>query len=107
MLRQQAPKFTLSRKQRLDDTGVAGIGWTKEGVEKYNELYDDVKEDRIFRGKSFNQELLKVFLERHRNRKDTPGRVATRKRKTIPRDDMGPIETLGETEMDMNGTMQV
>ena len=103
----QAPKFTLSRKQRLDDQGVAGIGWTKEGVDKYNEIYDLVEEDRVCRGVTFNHELLKVFLERHRNKKDTPGRVNTRKRKTIPRDDMGPIDTSGRSVFDTGSTVHV
>ena len=103
----QAPKYTLSRKQRLDDQGVAGIGWTKEGVDKYNEIYDLVEEDRVGRGVSFNHELLKVFLERHRNKKDKTGRVNTRKRKTIPRDDMGPIDTSGRSMFDTDDTMHV
>jgi hypothetical protein len=97
----------LSRKQRLDDTGIAGIGWTTQGVEKYNELYDMVQEDRIFRGVTFNHELRKVFLERHRSRKNNPGRLNTRKRKAIPRDDMGTIDPLGETDLNIDGTVQV
>jgi hypothetical protein len=97
----------LSRKQRLDNTGIAGIGWTRQGVEKYNDFYDLVKEDRLFRGVTFNNELRKVFLERRRNRNDNPGRLNTRKRKTIPRDDMGAIDTSGETVLNIDGTVQV
>jgi hypothetical protein len=101
-------KIHIVAQQRLDDQGVAGIGWTKEeGVDKYNEIYDLVEEDRVCRGVTFNHELLKVFLERHRNKKYTPGRVNTRKRKTIPRDDMGPIDTSGRSVFDNDGTVHV
>jgi hypothetical protein len=83
----------LSRKQRNDVNGVAGIGWTEEGLSKFNELYDRVEEDRIARGLTFNHELLNVFLERQRVVKVNPARLNARKRKTITRDDMGPIDT--------------
>jgi hypothetical protein len=53
----------LSRKQRTDERGVAGIGWTESGMNKFNKIYDSVKEDRISRGATFNIELLNVFLE--------------------------------------------
>ncbi len=89
----QVPKYTLSRKQRNDANGVAGIGWTEEGFNKFNELYDLVKADRSLRGGTFNNELLNVFLERQRVVKANPKRPNARKRKTIPRDDMGPIDT--------------
>jgi hypothetical protein len=59
----KAPKFTLSRKQRTDERGVAGIGWTESSMNKFNKIYDSVKEDRISRGATFNIELLNVFLE--------------------------------------------
>lgn len=89
----QAPKYTLSRKQRTDTNGVAGIGWTEDGYNKFNELYDLVKDDRSLRGGTFNHELLNVFLERQRVVTANPKRPNARKRKTIPRDDMGPIDT--------------
>ncbi len=56
-----APKFTLSRKKRNDANGVAGIGWTEDGYNKFNVLYDLVNEDRISRGATFNNELLNVL----------------------------------------------
>jgi hypothetical protein len=82
----------LSRKKRNDDHGVAGIGWTEDGLNKFNDLYDGVQEDRVSRGVIFNTELLNVFLERQRVVTTNPQRPNARKRKTIPRDDMGPID---------------
>ena len=51
-----AHKFTLSRTQRTDKHGVVGIGWTANGMNKSNDIYDLVKEDRISRGETFNAE---------------------------------------------------
>ena len=51
-----AHKFTLSRTQRTDKHGVVGIGWTENGMNKSNDIYDLVKEDRISRGETFNAE---------------------------------------------------
>jgi hypothetical protein len=97
----QAPRNPLSRKQRNDANGVAGIGWTEEGYNKFNELYDLVKEDRMLRGGTFNNELLNVFFERQRVVKPNPKRPNARnKRKTIPRDDMGPIDTACKDAME-------
>jgi hypothetical protein len=78
----KAPKFTLSRKQRTDEHGVAGIGWTENGMTKFNEIYDMVKEDRILQGATFNNKLLNVFVERVRVVKVNPHRANLRKRKT-------------------------
>jgi hypothetical protein len=80
----KAPKFTLSRKQCTDEHGVAGIGWTKNGMNKFNDMYDLVKEDRTSQGETFNAELFNVFVERQRIVKSNPHRAITRKRKTIP-----------------------
>jgi hypothetical protein len=95
----KAPKFTLSRKQRTDEHGVAGIGWTKNGMTKFNEFYDWVKEDRISRGATFNNELLNVFVERARIVKVNPHRANLRKRKTIPRADMASNDTSGKASV--------
>ena len=91
----KAPKFTLSRKQRTDERGVAGIGWTESGMNKFNKIYDSVKEDRISRGATFNIELLNVFLECKWVVKTNPHRANSQKRKMIPRDDMVSIDTAG------------
>ena len=101
----KAPKYTLSRRKRNDKHGVAGIGWTEDGFNKFNELYDSVHEDRTSRGVVFNNELLNVFLERQRAVKVNPNRHNTRKRKTIPRDDMGPIDRSGESATDDNAAV--
>ena len=34
----QLPKYTLSRKSRNDPDGRPGIGWTDEGLAKFNQL---------------------------------------------------------------------
>ena len=46
----QPSKYTLSRKQRCTADGVPGIGWSDEGIEKYNEFYNLVKKDRTLNG---------------------------------------------------------
>lgn len=82
----------MSRNQRHDSNGVAGIGWTEEGFAKFNELYDRVVEDRKNRGAAFNQELLNVITERQRGkRQKLQGRAKLGKQKTIPKDDMGNL----------------
>ena len=102
----QKPKYTLSRNQRHDSNGVAGIGWTEEGFTKFNELYDGVVEDRKNRGAAFNQELLNVVTERQRSkRQKLNGRAKSGKPKTIPKDDMGNLGSFpedNENDGDMN-----
>ena len=88
----QPPKYTLSRKQRIGADGCAGIGWADEGVAKM------VEDDRVCHGGVFNAELLYVFLERRRVANATPQCIINKKRKTVPLDDMGIIDTsLGAT----------
>jgi hypothetical protein len=89
----------LSQKKRNYANGVAGIGWMEDGYNKFNELYDLVHEDRMLRGATFNNELLNVFLERQRIVKTNPQLPNLRKRKTIPRDDMGSINTSCHSDM--------
>ena len=62
-------------------------------MNKFNVIYDLVKEDRILRDETFNAELLNVFVERQQIVNSNAHRAITRKRKTIPRDDMGTIDT--------------
>jgi hypothetical protein len=64
-------------------------------MNKFNEIYDLVKEDRILRGETFYTELLNVFVDRQRVVKINPYRANTRKRETIPRDTMGATDTSG------------
>ena len=84
----------MSQKKRDDANGVAGIGWTEDGMNKFNELYNLVQEDRISQCGRFNNEPLNVFLERQRVVKANPHCPNKRKCKTVPRDDMGCIDTL-------------
>ena len=94
----QVPKYTLSRKSRRDAEGRPGIGWTDEGLAKFNQLGKIVEQDRVSRGRVFNAELLNVYFERRRVANTTPQRTINKKRKTVPFDDMGIIDTsLGVT----------
>jgi len=54
----------------------------------------------------FNCELLNVFLERRRVDKAKPERNPDRKRKSIPRDDMGQIDP-SQGSMVVNGIIQI
>ena len=81
--------YILSRKQRCTPGSVPGIGWSDEGIEKYNEFYDLVKKDRASNGVSFNQVLLSVCTE-GRGRvasNKLPRGIALVKQRAIPRDD--------------------
>ena len=96
----KAPKYTFSRKTKhgalsnQTSPSKQGIGWSDAGLEKYNELYDLVVEDRVSRGAVFNNELLNVFIERRRERNAKPDRAPESKRqKVVPKDDMGPYDT--------------
>jgi hypothetical protein len=94
----QVPKYTLSSKSRFDADGRPGLGWTDEGIAKYNQLYKLVEQDRVSRGAVFNAELLNVYLERRRVANATPKHTVNKKRKIVPFDDMGIIDTsLGAT----------
>jgi hypothetical protein len=54
----------MSRNSRLSASGTAVIGWSEAGIEKYNELYWNVKEDQRIHGAIFKQALLIVHFER-------------------------------------------
>ena len=86
----QPLKYTLSRKQRCTPDSVPGIGWSDEGIEKYNEFYNLVKKDRgTSNGVSFNRVLLSVCTE-GRGRiapNKLPRGIALVKQRAIPRDD--------------------
>ena len=92
----QPSKYALSRKQRCTPAGVPGIGWSDEGIEKYNEFYDLVKQDRESNGAIFNRALLSVYTERRRIASNKlPRGIALSKQRAIPRDD---LDDLGEEE---------
>ena len=60
----------ISRQKQAN----SGIGWSDEGIAKYNEIYDLVENDRQLRGATFNQELLKVHQRRSQKNKKTTER---------------------------------
>ena len=86
---QQLPKYTHSRISRQQQAN-GGIGWSDDGIAKYNEIYDLVEVDRQLRGNAFNQELLKVHQKRRqKNRKPNEPIVDNeRSKKRKPRDDL-------------------
>ena len=86
----QPPKYILSRKQRCTPDGIPGIGWSEEGIKKYNEFYQLVEEERMSNGISFNRALLSVYTERRRIASNKlPRGIALRKQSTTARDDLG------------------
>ena len=88
----------MSRKQRCTPDGVPGIGWSDEGIEKYNEFHDLVHEDRALNGAMFNRALLSVYTERRRlASKKVPRGIALGKQRAIPRDDLGDLD--GDEEL--------
>jgi hypothetical protein len=64
----QIPKYTFSRISRQKQAN-SGIGWSDEGIAKYNNIYNLVESDHQLRGATFNQELLKVHQRRRQNNK--------------------------------------
>jgi hypothetical protein len=77
----------------LSASGTAGIGWSEEGINKYNDLYAEVEKDRRINGPVFNQALLSVHVERQRVAKANHNRaIAVTRQRTVPRDDLGPYE---------------
>ncbi len=65
----QIPKYTFSRIGRQKQANI-GIGWSDEGIAKYNDIYDLVESDRQLRGATFNQELLKVHQRRRQKKRE-------------------------------------
>lgn len=88
-LLRQLPKYTLSRISRQKQA-TGGIGWSDDGIAKYNEIYDLVEVDRQLRGNAFNQELLKVHQKRRQKNKKPNERTVDneRSKKRKPRDDL-------------------
>ena len=83
----------MSRNSHLSASGIAGIGWSEEGINKYNDLYAEVEKDRRINGPVFNQALLSVHVERQRIAKANHNRaIAVTRQRTVPRDDLGPYE---------------
>jgi hypothetical protein len=61
----QETLYTFSRNKGLHDNG-GGSGWSREGIEKFKEIYKAVKKDRKKQSPTFNQELLKMFQARRK-----------------------------------------
>jgi hypothetical protein len=73
----QAPKYTFSRIGLKQQTN-GGIGWSDEGIARYNEIYDRVlKADHLLQGNTFNKESLKVYRQRHQKKRKAPILVLT------------------------------
>jgi hypothetical protein len=90
--------YTYSRIRR-QQTSDKGSGWSKAGIDKYNEIHEAVKQDRTRRGAAFNAELLKVYMNRRSKQETPPERIGDpKKRKADPTDDLekDPFEGYGE-----------
>ena len=81
------PKYTFSRISRQQQ-GNGGIGWSDDGIAKYNDIYDLVESDRQLRGNTFNQELLKVHQRRRQKNKKTTVQNMDNPKKRRPCDDL-------------------
>ena len=85
----------MSRISRLSASGIAGIGWSEEGINKYNDLYAAVETDRRINGAVFNQALLSVHVGRQRVANAKPNRaIALTRQRTVPRNDLGQYDTM-------------
>lgn len=85
------PQYTYSRlrRQHVHDAELAsGSGWSHDGLAKFNELAQLVKNDRLLRGKSFNHALYKVFVHRRRKHTKPDRNIETKVQKAEPYDDM-------------------
>lgn len=72
-------QYTLpSRKKCNHAIGVAGIGWTKDFRNKFNDLDDSFNKDRSSWGVTFSNALMNVFLERQCVVKANPTRPNAR-----------------------------
>ena len=89
-----------------DPSQNLGTGWSHQGIDKYNLLYRQVQEDCIYRGASFNQELL---LHYNKQRKCNNGVKTTskskKKRKSVAFDDLNPPPDFN-AEVWMQGNLQ-
>ena len=85
----QIPKYRFARISRQKQAN-SGIGWSDEGIAKYNEIYNLVEVDWKLYGDTFNQELLKVHQRRRqRNKKGTERNIDNQRSKMRkPRDDL-------------------
>ena len=85
----------MSRISRLSASGIAGIGWSEEGINKYNDLYAAVETDQRINGAVFNQALLSVHVERQRVANAKPNRaIALTRQRIVLRNDLGQYETM-------------
>ena len=60
-----------------------GIGWSDEGIAKYNKIYDLVHSDCQLRGVTLNHELLKVHQRRRQKNKKTTDRYVGQKSESL------------------------
>jgi len=62
----QGSKFTFSRiGNHSDSNGNQGSGWSNAGLEKYNELYYEVYDDRLKRSEGFFEEMVKYMNDKY------------------------------------------
>jgi hypothetical protein len=87
----KVPQYTYSRVRRQYDKYTereSGSGWSREGLEKFNEIANMVKEDRKLRGATFNSELYKVFKNTRKRKVKGDRALDPKKQKPLIYDDM-------------------
>ena len=89
LLHSQRTPFMYSRTKGIDNGG--GSGWLDDGKVMYENLFCQVKQNRIMYGKTFNQDLLKIY-QQQRNKGNggsmmKQGSIQTRKDPTDVRMD--------------------
>ena len=77
------PKYTCGGAMpgsQADHTGDFGKGWTNEGIQRFNELFDKVKEDRLN-----HLHFITKWLEKARERLRDQIKKATKDVEAMPR----------------------
>ena len=94
-------KYTFSRNKGHHNNG-GGSGWSREGKDKYNELFQAVMKDRRRKHWStFNAELLKMYQQR---RKMEGGRGSGQKKSIVQEINKKAFRCMDELN-DMNDNM--
>ena len=76
------PKYTCIGAMpglQAERTGDFGKGWTNEGIQRFNELFDKVKEDQLN-----HPNFITIWLEKERERLCDQIRKATKDQDAMP-----------------------
>ena len=78
-----------------------------EGLAKFNELAQLVKNDRVLRGKAFNHALYNVFVHRHRRHTKPDWNMETKIQNAEPYDDMDNDDLSNSDDVMRTNVIQV